>query len=128
VLFRSEPPSIIIPKNLTATVSTPLQLQTTVRDDGLPKPRPPKPVRATSGGAFGAQVNSSPAAQRGLTLRWIQYGGPGKATFESSDPAPVTNGRTSTTVRFTEPGTYSLRAIANDGALSTTTDVIVTVK
>ena len=124
----NEPPSIIIPKNLNATVSTPLQLQATVRDDGLPKPRPPKPARATSSGAFGAQINSSPAQQRGLTLRWIQYGGPGKARFESAEPVPVTNGQTSTTVRFTEPGTYRLRAIANDGALSTTTDVSVTVK
>ncbi len=33
-----------------------------------------------------------------------------------------------TKVHFTEPGTYRLRAIANDGALSTSTDVVVTVR
>jgi len=64
----------------------------------------------------------------GTATHHIQYGGPGKAVFEASDAIPVTNGQTSTTVRFSQPGTYRLRAIANDGELSTTADVVVTVK
>ena len=122
----NEPPSIIIPRDQSATVSAPLKLQATIRDDGLPKPRVIK--QATPAGAFGAQIDRPAAAAKGLTLSWIQYGGPGKAVFDSSDAIPVTNGQTSTTVRFSQPGTYRLRAIANDGELSTTADVVVSVR
>jgi len=107
-------------------VSAPLKLQATIRDDGLPKPRIIK--QATPEGTFGAQIDRPAAAVRGLTLSWIQYGGPAKAVFESGDATPVTNGQTSTTVRFTQPGTYKLRAIANDGELSTNADVVVSVR
>ena len=118
----NEPPSITINRNQTATVSIPLKLTATVRDDGLPKPRAPRTPRPTTTGGFGGQVDrAAPAQPRGLTVTWLQYGGPGKATFEDSRGAE-------TTVRFNQPGTYRLRAIANDGALSTTADVIVTVK
>src|SRR5436190_1485071 len=43
----NEPPSITIPRTLTAPVATPLTLAASVRDDGLPKPRPPRVPRAT---------------------------------------------------------------------------------
>jgi hypothetical protein len=125
----NEPPSITIPRTQTASTSTPLPLIASVRDDGLPKPRPPRASRPTTAGGFGAQVNSAgPAASKGLTVSWIQYGGPGKAVFETTGAIPVTNGQAATNVRFSEPGTYRLRAIANDGAMSTTADVVVTVK
>jgi len=65
---------------------------------------------------------------RGLTVSWLQYGGPAKVTFEKTNPIPLTNGQAVTAARFAEPGTYHLRATANDGAMSTTTDVIITVK
>jgi hypothetical protein len=39
----------------------------------------------------------------------------------------VADGKAVTTARFTEPGTYVLRATANDGALSTITDITVNV-
>jgi len=125
----NEPPSINVARTQTATVSAPLKLSANVRDDGLPKPRPPRAPRAPAAGGFGAQVDRADAAPpRGLTLTWIQYAGPGKATFEQEGAISVANGQTSTTVRFSAPGTYRLRALANDGALSTTADVIVTVK
>jgi hypothetical protein len=126
----NEPPSITIPRTQTATVSAPLQLDASIRDDGLPKPRPARTPRpTTTSGGFGAQVNSSaPQRPRGLTLTWLQYAGPGKAVFEKTTAIPVTNGQAANTVRFSQPGTYRLRAIANDGALSTTADVVVTVK
>jgi hypothetical protein len=126
----NEPPSIAITRNQTATVSAPLKLDAAIRDDGLPRQRPPRtaPRPATTGG-FGGQVNSSaPERARGLTLTWLQYGGPGKAIFEKTGAIPVTDGQAANTVRFTEPGIYRLRATANDGALSTTADVVVTVK
>jgi RHS repeat-associated protein len=55
-----------------------------------------------------------------LTLAWSQGSGPGTATF--SAPAAL-----STTVSFSVAGTYVLRLTANDGALSTSDDVQVTV-
>jgi hypothetical protein len=124
----NEPPSIAIGRNLTATTTTPLRLSATVRDDGLPKPRVPQtPKPASANNPFGAQVDRAAATPRGLSLNWIQYAGPAKATFEQTG-IPVVNGLAATVVRFPEAGVYKLRAIANDGALSTTADVVVTVK
>ncbi len=124
----NEPPSIKIANIQNATVSAPLTLTATVTDDGLPKPRPVPATRANTS-PFGAQVNSSGnAAPRGLTVRWLQYGGPAKVAFDASGPMSVVNGRAVTTAHFSQPGTYHLRAIASDGALSTTTDIVITVK
>jgi hypothetical protein len=125
----NEPPSVTITRELTATTAAPLKLSASVRDDGLPKPRPPRTPRPSTTGGFGGQVDrAGPAQPRGLAVTWLQYAGPAKAVFEQAGGIPVTNGNATTSVRFTEPGTYRLRAIASDGALSTTTDVVVTVK
>lgn len=127
----NEPPSITIAAVQTVTVASPLTLTVSVTDDGLPKPQPvpaPRPTTTTTGG-FGAQVNSSGGTRpRGLTVSWLQYGGPSKVTFEHTGQIPVTNGQAVTTARFAEPGTYHLRVKANDGALSRLTDVIITVR
>jgi hypothetical protein len=40
----------------------------------------------------------------------------------------VSNGQAVTTARFAAPGTYVLRATADDGALSTAADVTITVQ
>ena len=123
----NEPPTIELPSAVTAGVGAALTLSALVADDGLPKPRPARTPRPATTGAFGAQVDRpAGAAPRGLTVSWVQYGGPAKVTFEGA--TPVTNGRATTMAHFTEPGVYRLRATANDGALSTTTDVIVTVR
>jgi hypothetical protein len=121
----NEPPSITIPRVETATISAPLKLTAAVRDDGLPKPRPPRPPRPDTTGGFGAQVDRPAPAPRGLTLTWLQYGGPAKAVFEEAGAIPIAAGQAAATVRFSQPGTYRLRAVANDGALSTTADVVV---
>jgi hypothetical protein len=42
--------------------------------------------------------------------------------------APVEEGKSSTSVTFTAPGTYTLRGYADDGILLDMTDVTVTVK
>ena len=124
----NEPPSIKVAPVQNATVSAPLTLSASVRDDGLPKPQPPRVPRAPDS-SFGAQVNSSNTGRpRGLTVRWLQYGGPAKVAFDASGPMSVVNGRAVTAAHFSQPGTYHLRAIASDGALSTTTDVVITVK
>jgi hypothetical protein len=64
---------------------------------------------------------------RGLNVSWLEYKGPAKVTFEPAGMIMVADGKAVTTARFTEPGTYVLRATANDGALSTITDITVNV-
>ena len=98
------------------TVTLPNTTTVTARatDDGVPKPRP----------------GAAQARNQGLYVRWIHYRGPGKVTFgtpmsERVIGAPV---EASTTVRFSAPGTYVLRAIASDGLLESVHDVTVTVK
>jgi hypothetical protein len=117
----NQPPSITIPQPGPGSVATPLTLTALVTDDGLPKPRPqPKPRP-------GAQSNTVSNRPRGLNVSWLEYKGPAKVTFEPAGMIMVADGKVVTTARFAEPGTYVLRATANDGALSTVTDVTITV-
>jgi len=64
---------------------------------------------------------------RGLNVSWLEYKGPAKVTFDPPGMIMVADGQAITTARFAEPGTYVLRATANDGALSTITNVTITV-
>jgi hypothetical protein len=96
----------------TTTVSAPLSISATATDDGIPKPR--------GGGG---------RAPQGLWVRWIHYRGAGTVTFSAAESARSVGkpAEASTTVRFSAPGTYVLRAIASDGLLEVTHDVTVTV-
>ena len=70
-------------------------------------------------------VRPPPPDQRpGVT--WVHYRGPGRVIFGDMRPR-LKEGKARTTARFTEPGTYVLRAYADDGALTTPADVTVTV-
>jgi hypothetical protein len=125
----NEPPSIQVAPVRDAGTSNPVTLTVSVVDDGLPKPRQQQSPRPTATGGFGAQVDRPAAAPaRGMTVNWIQYGGPAKAVFEQGGPIAIKDGRAVVTARFTKPGTYRLRATANDGALSTPADVTITVR
>ena len=85
----------------------------------------------------------------GLHLSWIIYRGPGAAQFEpaqiktwedtragaNSPWAPIwfaptmpADGKITTRVQFNEPGTYVLRAVADDGALTGGESVTIIVK
>lgn len=126
----NKPPAIAIAPLATVSAKAPQVLTAMVSDDGLPKPRPvvnrPKPAGDAT--AIQAQANSSASGRpRGLTLTWMQLRGPGNVTFDPQGPMAVDEGRAAATARFPERGTYVLRATANDGALSTTADVTVTV-
>ncbi|MEO8425631.1 MAG: lysyl oxidase family protein, partial [Verrucomicrobiota bacterium] len=55
-----------------------------------------------------------------LVLQWSKLSGPGTATFANASAA-------STTVSFSQAGTYVLRLSASDSLLSTTDDITVTV-
>ena len=96
-------------------------LTASATDDGLPKPyrrSPSNPDR-----------DSQPRRPRGVQIKWIQYRGPGKVTFNPNASAvvygePVT---LASKVTFSVPGLYVLRAVADDGQLFTTNEVSITV-
>ena len=112
----------------TVKVGAPLTLTAVITDDGIPEPRPAR--------------QSRPPGRRnalGLRLAWIQHRGPGAVTFDpwtppmadhtpgwTPPPIPV-GGAIVTTARFSEPGTYVIRGMADDGYLYTPVDVTVTV-
>jgi hypothetical protein len=127
----NKPPALKIAPLQNVAANTAVTLTALVSDDGLPKPRvvaPPPPPKPTTPGAPIAQVNSSGRPRsRGLTVSWMQHGGPAKVTFEPAEPVAVANGQAVATARFAAPGTYKLIANANDGQLSTKIPVTVTV-
>jgi hypothetical protein len=105
-----------------------LTLDAFVIDDGRPTNRP-----SQSGSS--ARVES-PLTQavvrldRGVRLGviWVVYRGDAKAVTFEPRKIPVADGKASTTVTFSAPGTYVLRAYADDGILVSAADVTVTVK
>jgi hypothetical protein len=114
-------PAVTVAPVAGVTVSKPATLTATATDDGLPKPyrrAPSNPDR-----------DAQPRRPRGVEIKWIQYRGPGKVTFNPS-ASPVVYGEPVTLtskVTFSAPGLYVLRAIANDGQLYTTREITVTV-
>ncbi len=68
------------------------------------------------------------AYDTGLAVTWLHYRGPGKVTF---DPMTIEldklGGQATTTAHFSEPGTYMLRAVANDTIWTTPVNFTVTV-
>jgi hypothetical protein len=126
----NKPPSVSILPVSGATTGKAVALSALVTDDGLPKPRTPVQRSAAAGDAtrIQAQANSSGGTRpRGLVLSWMQLRGPAKVTFEPAGAIAVAGGKVETTARFAAPGTYILRAVANDGALSTRADVTISV-
>ncbi len=122
----NKPPSVSVSPVSDASMGNPLPLTALVSDDGLPKPRAPKVASAAAQGT--AQTNTATARPRlGLNVTWFEYRGPGKVTFDDAGPILVSNGQAVTKVHFTVPGTYVLRATANDGELQTTSDVTINV-
>jgi len=123
----NQPPSISIAPVEGARVEQLLALVARVTDDGLPKPRVPKARPTVEAGM--SQTNSATGRPRiGLAVTWQQYRGPAKAVFDSSGPIVVSGGQAEARVRFTAPGAYVLRATANDGELSVSSDLAIEVK
>ena len=127
----NKPPAIAIAPVASPAPNVPIVLTAMVSDDGLPKPRPVATVKTPAPGdatAIQAQANSSAVARpRGLTVSWMQIRGPAKISFEPAGAASVADGKATVAVRFSERGTYVVRATANDGALSTKADLVITV-
>ena len=61
-------------------------------------------------------------------VSWMQLRGPAKVTFDAAGPNAVAGGVAVTAARFAAPGIYVLRGTANDGSLSTKSDVTITVQ
>src|SRR5271154_5601480 len=129
----NKPPTVSIVPVTSATVASPVTLTALVSDDGLPKPRILKVKAEVAPGK--AQTNSAGGRPRsGISVSWYEYRGPAKVTFTPAESArvgtpgqPLVDGKAQATAHFTEPGTYVLRATADDGGLSTPADVSITV-
>jgi hypothetical protein len=76
------------------------------------------PATATLGG--NASDDNQPTPPGALTTTWSKVSGPGTVTFGNANAL-------NTTATFSLAGSYTLRLTANDGALSASDDLVVTV-
>ena len=149
----NEPPTIKMSgvSQLTAHVGETVPLVTEVTDDGHPVPRrragnAPAVRRDSDGavitgtgtpgpGASGprrenpltqAIVRVDPGVALGVT--WVVYRGSTEGVKFEPQRIAVTNGKAASSVSFAKPGSYVLRAYADDGVLVTPVDVSVTIR
>jgi hypothetical protein len=135
----NQPPTISIdpPATRTVSVGEPVTLTASAADDGIPTPPPPRP----RGAANVAVVDGVPllttrerptsqavvkASRQGLAVTWTHWRGPGTLKFDPMTMV-VKDGKAATRVVFTEPGTYVVRAYADDGIVTTPADVTINV-
>src|SRR5712692_8885477 len=135
----NQPPTISIEGAATRTASAgeTVTLTASASDDGIPTP-PPARGRGSANVAVVDGVpllttRERPTSQAvvkpsrlGLAVTWTHYRGPGKLTFDPMTMV-VKDGKATTHVAFTQPGTYVIRAYADDGILTTPTDVTINV-
>ena len=130
----------------TATVRQPVTLAAVARDeDGIPRQSPFGSRRGTRRRATAmAMAGMGGNVPPGLRLSWFVYRGPANVTFdppqiktwedtrsssnspwsgEFDPPPPPEGNRWVVRATFGEPGTYVLRCITSDGALTTHQDV-----
>jgi hypothetical protein len=91
----------------TAEAGTPVKLSASAIDDGIPARGP----------------------RGGLSIKWIQYRGPGQVTLDpESTPGNGKSAESTTTATFSAPGIYWVQAIASDGLLEAVQTIKVAVK
>jgi hypothetical protein len=149
----NEAPSIKMSgsSELTVAVGETTPLVADVADDGHPTPRrragAAPVVRRDSDGAVitptgtagpggtgprrenpltQAVVRLDPGVRLGVT--WVVYRGSSEGVKFEPQRVAVANGKASSTVSFSRPGSYVLRGYADDGVLVAPVDVAVTVK
>jgi hypothetical protein len=116
------------PRMLTAVPGTPLDVIVSVSDDGNPKPRVDRGARVAGVRAAnepGADAKLPPMNQS-LRVSWVQWRGPGVVRITPS-VVRVADGQATVTATFDKPGTYVLRAYAEDASIHTSHDIRVTV-
>jgi hypothetical protein len=137
------PPSIKLdgPTTVRVATLTPVNLEVVVTDDGLPGPRERPglanvdrraalvvPLERRKPFHLQDMVSVSSASETGLAVSWLHYRGPGAVEFKPRTvPLDKSGGRAATAVRFSEPGTYVLRAVADDRVFTPSVDVTVVV-
>lgn len=149
---------IVGPTRIRARVGESVALAAKATDDGRPGPKPKKAPRAGgegppktkvvlsnpdlptvggdhSGAASGTGgptdqnvVRVSAAYETGLAITWRHYRGPGTVAFGPRTTPIRSGGQATTTVRFSEPGTHVIRAVADDSAYTAGADVTVVVE
>jgi hypothetical protein len=125
-------PPVGIAATYSATVGQPLTLTAWVTDVAgtdeattPPRAQPPPPGAAASPGAAPAAGAGTAQAGRGgrggfavppIRLSWHKFRGPGKVTFAEVSPKidTASGGKATSTVTFSAPGEYIIRAQAND--------------
>ena len=116
---------------VTVTLPDTVELSVIAGDDGIPGPDPEAAERrgdrrGRPGPSTQDAVNPRAAVKTGLAVTWLQHRGPGTVGFTPS-ATQVDDGLASTTARFSAPGTYVVRAIADDTVLTATVDMTVVV-
>jgi len=145
--LKNTAPKMSLDVPSTIALSNALTLTVTVQDDGLPVPRKPRQSTAAAAQAqpptlkplpdqpeIPVNVPSvasgtrprGPQTPQGLVVNWIVWRGPAAVAFDAATTT-VKEGKAVATATFTKPGTYLLRAKANDGELTDEKDVNVTV-
>jgi hypothetical protein len=93
----------------TAEVGKPIKLTASATDDGIP-------ARGRGG-------------RGGLSIKWIQYRGPGPVILDpETTPGAGKTADSSTMATFSAPGMYWIQAVASDGLLEAVHNIKVTVK
>jgi hypothetical protein len=145
-LLENKPPTLTVPAVAPVKVTATASLVAAVSDDGLPKPKPPakravgQESPPTLQGGTDSPINvpqvrtgptpgatGTPDAPKGLRVSWMVWRGPTDATFEPVTVQPK-DGKAVSTVTFTQPGEYVLRATATDGEASVFKQIDVLVR
>jgi hypothetical protein len=127
---EDDPPSIRVEGSAqrTVAVGTSLALDAFVVDDGRPTARPSQ--SGSNPRVEGPLTQAVVRLDRGVRLGviWVVYRGDAKAVTFEPRKIPVVDGKAATKVTISAPGTYVLRAYADDGIFVSAADVTVTAK
>ena len=151
-LYGNVAPSVTVDaSHQSVAVGQPVTLTTRMTDDDLPTALPERdedeprrrrdptlvpPDDAPEIPDNIPQYKKPTPTRNHMSVLWVVYRGPSEAEFEPSgyqewadgmDGDGWTSGTFETTVTFTEPGTYTLRAFASDAMLISTANVTITV-